>query len=143
MFQCPTKMGKGVLVSPTVHGNTLLGPSAEDIPDDTDVSTTAEGLKFVLDKARLTWPNLSVRGSITNFSGIRAHEEKGDFVIGAVSGAKNAYETVGIESPGLSCCARHCRNAGQADRGGNGPHPQDRLPAGATAAQALLCHDYS
>ena len=102
MFQCPTKMGKGVLVSPTVHGNTLLGPSAEDIPDDTDVSTTAEGLKFVLDKARLTWPTLSVRGSITNFSGIRAHEEKGDFVIGAVSGAKNAYETVGIESPGLS-----------------------------------------
>ena len=102
LFQTPTKMGKGVLVSPTVHGNTLLGPSAEDIPDDTDVSTTAEGLKFVLDKARLTWPNLSVRGSITNFSGIRAHEEKGDFVIGAVSGANNAYETVGIESPGLS-----------------------------------------
>ncbi len=102
MFQCPTKMGKGVLVSPTVHGNTLLGPSAEDIPDATDVSTTAEGLKFVLDKARLTWPTVNVRGSITNFSGIRAHEEKGDFVIGKVSGAEDAFETVGIESPGLS-----------------------------------------
>ncbi len=100
MFQCPTKMGKGVLVSPTVHGNLLLGPSAEDIPDDKDVSTTAEGLEFVLDKCRLTWPQVTVRGAITNFSGIRAHEENGDFIIGKV--AEKAYETVGIESPGLS-----------------------------------------
>ena len=102
MFQCPTKMGKGVLVSPTVHGNLLLGPSAEDIEDELDTSTTAEGLKFVLDKCRLTWPKATTRGTITNFSGIRAHEEKGDFVIGAVGGQENAYETVGIESPGLS-----------------------------------------
>lgn len=102
MFQCPTKMGKGVLVSPTVHGNTLLGPSAEDIPDAQDVSTTAEGLDFVLEKSKLTWPGLSIRGNITNFSGIRAHETKGDFIIGAVKGRTNAYETVGIESPGLS-----------------------------------------
>ena len=102
MFQCPTKMGKGVLVSPTVHGNLLLGPSAEDIEDELDTSTTAEGLKFVLDKCRLTWPKATTRGTITNFSGIRAHEAKGDFVIGAVGGQENAYETVGIESPGLS-----------------------------------------
>ncbi|MBP3453633.1 MAG: NAD(P)/FAD-dependent oxidoreductase [Clostridia bacterium] len=102
MFQCPTKMGKGVLVSPTVHGNILLGPSAEDIPDALDVSTTAEGLQFVLEKSKLTWPAASPRGTITNFSGIRAHEAKGDFIIGAVSGRTNAYETVGIESPGLS-----------------------------------------
>ncbi len=102
MFQCPTKMGKGVLVSPTVHGNTLLGPSAEDIPDAMDVSTTAGGLAFVLEKSRLTWPAMSVRGNITNFSGIRAHEAKGDFIIGAVKGRTHAYETVGIESPGLS-----------------------------------------
>lgn len=100
MFQCPTKLGKGVLVSPTVHGNLLLGPSAEDVPDETDVSTTAEGLAFVLEKSRLTWPDAGVKGSITNFSGIRAHEEQGDFVIGKV--AQNGYEAVGIESPGLS-----------------------------------------
>ncbi len=102
MFQCPTKMGKGVLVSPTVHGNTLLGPSAEDIPDAKDVSTTADGLAFVLEKSKLTWPGMSVRGNITNFSGIRAHEAKGDFIIGAVKSRTHAYETVGIESPGLS-----------------------------------------
>lgn len=102
MFQCPTKMGKGILVSPTVHGNILLGPTAEDIDDDLDTSTTAEGLAVALEKARLTWPNVSTRGTITNFSGIRAHEVGGDFVIGRVSGAEAAYEAVGIESPGLS-----------------------------------------
>lgn len=100
MFQCPTRMGKGVLVSPTVHGNLLLGPSAEDIADGQDVSTTREGLDFVLEKTRLTWPGVAVRSNITNFSGIRAHESKGDFVIGKVK--DHAYETVGIESPGLS-----------------------------------------
>ena len=102
MFQCPPKMGKGILVSPTVHGNLLLGPTAEDIPDAQDTATPAEGLAEVLAKSRLTWPNASPRGTITNFSGIRAHEAKGDFVIGAVEGQENAYETVGIESPGLS-----------------------------------------
>lgn len=102
MFQCPSKMGKGVLVSPTVHGNLLLGPSAEDIDDAMDTSTTADILSFVLEKSRLTWVQASTRGAITNFSGIRAHEKNGDFVIGAVKGVPHAYETVGIESPGLT-----------------------------------------
>lgn len=102
MFQCPTKMGKGILVSPTVHGNLLIGPTAEDIPDAFDTATTAQGLQNALEKARLTWPAASTRGTITNFSGIRAHEENGDFVIGPVEGAEMAFETVGIESPGLS-----------------------------------------
>ena len=102
MFQCPTAMGKGVLVSPTVHGNILLGPSAEDIPDERDVANTAESLAAVLQKARLTWPNLAVRQNITNFSGVRAHEADGDFIVGGVLGAVNAYEAIGIESPGLS-----------------------------------------
>ena len=102
MFQCPTKMGKGVLVSPTCHGNLLLGPSAIDVEDGTDVSTTAEALAAVGKASRLTWPKENLRTVITTFAGIRAHEENGDFVIGAVKGAENAYETVGIESPGLS-----------------------------------------
>lgn len=102
IFQCPSSMGKGVLVSPTVHGNVLLGPSAEDIADPLDTETTQAGLDFVLDRVRLTWPGVSVRTNITNFSGIRAHEEGGDFIIGPVPGCPGAYETVGIESPGLS-----------------------------------------
>lgn len=102
MFQCPTKMGKGVLVSPTVHGNIILGPSAEDIEDPQDTATTAAGLAGVLLKSRLTWPAINTRTNITNFSGIRSHERQGDFVIGKVAGQPHAYETVGIESPGLT-----------------------------------------
>lgn len=102
MFQCPTPMGKGVLVSPTVHGNLLLGPSAQDISDGYDVATTRQGLDFVMGKCRLTWPKASPRGTITNFSGIRAHEKAGDFIIGPVEGVPLAFEAIGIESPGLS-----------------------------------------
>lgn len=102
IFQCPTRMGKGVLVTPTVHGNLLLGPTAEDIEDGFDSSTTAEGLREVLERCRISWPEANTRLSITSFSGIRAHEERGDFIIGAVEGQKSAYEAVGIESPGLS-----------------------------------------
>ena len=102
IFQCPSVMGKGILVSPTVHGNVLLGPSAEDIDDPSDTATTQSGLDFVMEKVRLTWPRVSLRTNVTNFSGIRAHEEGGDFIIGAVEGCPGAYEAVGIESPGLS-----------------------------------------
>lgn len=102
MFQCPTVMGKGVLVSPTVHGNLLLGPTATDVEDGEAVETTAEGLRWASDAARLTWPGENLRGVITTFAGMRAHERNGDFVIGAVKGMPGAYETVGIESPGLS-----------------------------------------
>ncbi|MBE5779673.1 MAG: NAD(P)/FAD-dependent oxidoreductase [Clostridiales bacterium] len=102
MFQCPTKMGKGILVSPTAHGNTLLGPTAEDVEDATDVSTTAGSLAKVVEAARRTWPGLTLKTSITTFAGIRAHCVTDDFVVGAVEGVYGAYETVGIESPGLS-----------------------------------------
>lgn len=102
MFQCPTAMGKGILVSPTVHGNLLLGPTATDVEDGEALETTAEGLRWAADAARLTWPDESLRGVITTFAGMRAHEQNGDFVIGAVKGMPGAYETVGIESPGLS-----------------------------------------
>ncbi len=102
MFQCPTKMGKGILVAPTVHDNVLLGPTAEDIDDPLDTQTTADGLESVLSAARLTWPKLSVRTAVTNFSGVRAHAAGGDFVVGPVAGNRHAYEAAGMESPGLS-----------------------------------------
>ena len=103
MFQVPTVMGKGVLITPTTHGNLIVGPNAEDIDDRLDTSTTAEGLEEVLSKAQLTYPGLTLRNVITTFSGIRAHEKDGDFIIGAVEGAKDgAFEAIGIESPGLS-----------------------------------------
>ena len=102
IFQCPSVMGKGVLVSPTVHGNLLLGPNAEDISDPLDTATTAEGLASVLSRAVNTWPAVSVRSNITNFSGVRAHLDTDDFMVGPVSGTECAFEAIGIESPGLS-----------------------------------------
>ncbi|QUA53722.1 NAD(P)/FAD-dependent oxidoreductase [Aristaeella lactis] len=102
IFQCPSPMGKGVLVSPTVHGNLLLGPTAEDITDPSDTATTAEGLDEVIRKAAMTWPRLSVRSNITNFSGIRAHLTTDDFVIGPCEDCPGLFEAIGIESPGLS-----------------------------------------
>lgn len=102
IFQCPSKMGKGVLVSPTVHDNLLLGPTAEDIQDPLDTSTTAEGLADILRRASRTWPGLSVRSNITNYSGVRAHLDSDDFVVGPVSGVPGVFEAIGIESPGLS-----------------------------------------
>jgi len=103
MFQCPSKMGKGVLVSPTAHGNALLGPSAEEVEDAYNTDTTRYGLDFVFDKCRLTWPKVNTRPVITTFAGVRAHPDTDDFLIGEVSGApEGAFEAAGIESPGLS-----------------------------------------
>ncbi|HPJ01965.1 MAG TPA: NAD(P)/FAD-dependent oxidoreductase [Candidatus Limiplasma sp.] len=102
MFQTPTKMGKGILITPTLHNGLLLGPTATDITDGTDVSTTAEALRQVREITSLTWPQENLKTVITTFSGIRAHEAGGDFIIGAVEGAPGAYEAIGIESPGLS-----------------------------------------
>ncbi len=102
IFQTPSKMGKGVLVAPTVHGNMLLGPSSTDVDDPLDVSTSSTILNYVFDKSMLTWSEASKRTVITTFAGMRAHEDNGDFIIGRVDGMQQAYETVGIESPGLS-----------------------------------------
>ena len=103
MFQVPGKMGKGVLISPTAHGNALLGPSAEEIDDPYDTDTTRKGLDFVLEKCRLTWPKANTRPVITTFAGVRAHPDTDDFIIGEVHGApEGAFEAIGIESPGLS-----------------------------------------
>ena len=102
IFQCPSAMGKGVLVTPTVHGNLLLGPTAEDIADPLDTATTAAGLSEVIRKAVQTWPALSIRSNITNFSGVRAHLTVDDFIVGPCDDCPGYFEAIGIESPGLS-----------------------------------------
>ena len=114
MFQVPSKMGKGVLISPTAHGNALLGPSAEDIDDAYDTATTRKGLDFVLEKCRLTWPKVNTRPVITTFAGVRAHPASDDFIIGPVHGApENAFEAVGIESPGLTAAPAIAEELGE------------------------------
>ena len=102
VFQCPTKMGKGVLVSPTVDGNLIVGPSASDIDDGDDVATTAEGLDKIYNAATKSVPAVSLRNAITSFSGNRAHPTTDDFIIGSSDVNKNFINVAGIESPGLS-----------------------------------------
>lgn len=101
LFQLPTKMGKGVLVTPTTHGNILIGPSATDVESKDNVDTTAEELNESFTKALLTVSCLSRRNIITQFSGLRAHSESGDFIIGE-SSVKGFFNVAGIESPGLT-----------------------------------------
>ena len=102
VFQLPGKYGKGVLVSPTVHGNLIVGPTAHDIDDKEDDSTTAEGLAEVAEKSALSVKNVPVRTVITSFSGLRAHEDRHEFVIGMPEDAPGFVDVAGIESPGLS-----------------------------------------
>src|SRR3712207_1695674 len=82
LFQLPTKMGKGVLVSPTVDGNLLIGPNAVDVNDKTDVDTTQEGIDDILERAKKTFKQIPMRQVITSFSGLRSHDTVNDFIIG-------------------------------------------------------------
>lgn len=102
IFQCPNKMGKGVLVTPTVDGNLLIGPSALDVDDKEDVDTTSEGLEFIVEKAKKSVPSLNIRGAITSFAGMRAHPVTDDFILGFSEKDDCFLNVAGIESPGLS-----------------------------------------
>lgn len=100
IFQLPGKLGKGVLVAPTVHGNTIVGPTAIDIEDKDDTATTQEGLDAVRSKCGIAVKNLNLRQTITSFAGLRAHEARHEFFIGEVK--PGFVDCAAIESPGLS-----------------------------------------
>ena len=102
IFQLPSAMGKGVLVTPTVHGNLLTGPTAADQDDRDGTATTADGLALVASAAGRSVKRLPMNRVITAFAGLRAHITEGakDFVIG--ESADGFFEAAGIESPGLT-----------------------------------------
>lgn len=102
IFQLPGKLGKGILVTPTVHGNLLLGPTAGNIEDKEATETTGEGLLEVLSKSGVSIKDIPTRLTITSFSGLRAHEDGDDFVIGEAEDAAGFFDAAGIESPGFS-----------------------------------------
>ena len=104
IFSLPSKLGKGVLVTPTVHGNLLVGPTATDIEDKEGTCTSAEGLNAVITKAGINVKNLPLRQVITSFAGLRAHEDNHEFILGEVEDAPGFIDCAGIESPGLSSC---------------------------------------
>lgn len=102
IFQLPTIYGKGVLITHTVHGNLLTGPTAVDIEDKDNTATTAYGLEDVLKRVALSVPNVPARKIITSFAGLRAHLPQHDFVIEEVHDSPGFIDVAGIESPGLS-----------------------------------------
>ncbi len=100
IFRTPTKMGKGILVSPTVDGNLLLGPTSEDIEDKNDCTTTRAGLDLILKQANEDVDNIACNKAITSFCGLRATTKQSDFIIN--SPIKGFINVAGIDSPGLS-----------------------------------------
>ncbi len=102
IFQCPTKMGKGVLVTPTVHGNLLVGPDAQDIEDIEDLSTTRERMEFLKIQGRKSVPDLNFEKAIRNYAGLRAESDRGDFIIEEAEDAPLFFDVAGTKSPGLS-----------------------------------------
>ena len=102
IFQLPGKYGKGVLVSPTIHGNIIVGPTAIDQEDKDSTATTWEGLDQVIEKSAMSVKNVPARQVITSFAGLRAHEDGGEFIIQELEDAKGFVDCAGIESPGLA-----------------------------------------
>ncbi|MCI8454550.1 MAG: NAD(P)/FAD-dependent oxidoreductase [Lachnospiraceae bacterium] len=120
VFQLPGAYGKGVLVTPTVHGNLLIGPTAVEQESREQTATTAAGLNEVCKKAGRSVRQLPFGQVITSFAGLRAHEEGGDFIIGEAEDAPGFFDAAGIESPGLSCApAIGCYLADLVARKGN------------------------
>ena len=99
IFQCPSRAGKGVLVAPTVHGNLIVGPSAEPVAGD-DTAVTAEGLAGVRSAAARSVPGVLFNQSIRNFAGVRAATDRDDFIL--EEAAPGFIDLAGICSPGLS-----------------------------------------
>lgn len=102
IFQLPGAYGKGVLVSPTAHGNLLIGPTAVNTEDRSGAATTGEELAEILEKTQISVKNIPYRQVITSFSGLRASEAGGDFVIGEPKDAEGFFDAAGMESPGLT-----------------------------------------
>ncbi len=100
VFQLPGKFGKGVLVSPTVHGNTIVGPTASDGEDKDCTATTQLGLEELRRKSAMAIKGLPIKQTITSFAGLRAHENRHEFII--EEAAPGFLDCAGIESPGLS-----------------------------------------
>lgn len=102
IFPCPTARGKGVLVSPTVHGNVIVGPNAQSADDADDCKTTLAGLDEVAASARKSLPSLDLRQSIRNFAGVRAVTSESDFILRPAASSPRMLHLCGIKSPGLT-----------------------------------------
>ncbi|MBQ1455542.1 MAG: NAD(P)/FAD-dependent oxidoreductase [Thermoguttaceae bacterium] len=102
IFVCPGKLGKGILVSPTVNGNLIAGPNAQDGIARDDTAVTAAGLAEVRAGAQRITEAISWRDTIRNFAGLRAISTRDDFIIEEAPDQKGFFDLAGIKSPGLT-----------------------------------------
>ena len=108
----PTEKGKGVLISPTIFGNVMLGPTSENLVDRTDTSTSEEGFAFLLDKGAALMPTLIAEEVTASYAGLRASTEHSDFVVD-IDSAQRYLLLGGIRSTGLTASmalAEHARH---------------------------------
>ena len=110
IFQCPNRDGKGVLVAPTVHGNLIVGPNADENSGES-VANTASGLAYVAKMAHKSVPTVDLRASIRNFAGVRALSDQEDFIIQEAKSAPGFIDLAGIKSPGLTAAPAIAREA--------------------------------
>lgn len=102
IFRTPTEKGKGILVTPTVDGNLLIGPTSQEIDYKDDVSTTADGLNHIIESASQCISSINMKEVITSFAGLRATPSGEDFIIESLPKNKHFINVAGIESPGLT-----------------------------------------
>ncbi|HNX13533.1 MAG TPA: NAD(P)/FAD-dependent oxidoreductase [Oscillospiraceae bacterium] len=105
MFQCPSAAGKGVLISPTVTGNLLVGPDAAAQLSRIDFGTDKNALSYVKERADVDTDAVNYRENIRNFAGLRAYSDRGDFIIGPDNKSENFINIAGMKSPGLTSAA--------------------------------------
>jgi glycerol-3-phosphate dehydrogenase len=108
IFRCPGTLGKGVTVTPTVHGNLLVGPNFETPPEREDTSTTRTGLEEVAGEAGISVPGLEFGACIRTFAGIRPASDRDDFIVGEAGAG--FFDLAGIKSPGLSAAPAIAKN---------------------------------
>ena len=101
----PTKVTKGKLICPTIHGNTLVGPTAEDLDDKHDKATTADGLQSIIDDVKKLVPNVNIRDTITQYSGLRPNRNPEGLRIDTYEDLYGYINLSGIRSTGLTASA--------------------------------------
>jgi glycerol-3-phosphate dehydrogenase len=101
VFPCPSALGKGILVSPTIHGNVIVGPDSKTV-ERNYLGCTAKGLDSIRQGAKRLIPSINLRASIRNFAGIRADAGLDDFIVGESKTVSGFFNMAGIKSPGLT-----------------------------------------
>lgn len=97
----PSKVGKGVLISPTIYGNVMLGPTAEDLSDKADTGTSESGFDFLLEKGQRLMPRLLDEEVTASYAGLRATIDRNDYLI-EVEPDQRYVLVAGIRSTGLT-----------------------------------------